>query len=330
MSDRILITGINGFVGTNLYHSVKFDFEIFGLDVYNKNLLPEKNFFSWDNLLHVPKIETIIHLAGKAHDTRNTSDCKEYYEINVGLTKTIFKYFLKSTATKFIFFSSVKAVLDSVEGTQLTEKTLPNPLSPYGKSKLEAEKFILQSWEEWKQEELAQGRDAFVKSVYILRPCMIHGPGNKGNLNTLYKFQQKSFPWPLGAFENKRSYCSIENILYVVRQIIVKNITSGTYQVADDESISTNYLISIISKSLSKNANIWNVSPTVIKVIAKAGDILGLPLNSERLKKLTESYVVSNKKLKNALGIEKMPMNAVEGMKMTLGYFINEIPLSGK
>ena len=81
----------------------------------------------------------------------------------------------------------------------LTEDTIPNPKTHYGISKLQAENYIL-------DQKLPEG-----KRVYILRPCMIHGPGNKGNLNLLYTLVKKGFPWPLGAFENQRSFLSIDN-----------------------------------------------------------------------------------------------------------------------
>jgi len=90
------------------------------------------------------KIDIIIHLASKAHDTRNTAAEQEYFDINLGLTQRIFEYFLQSGATKFIFFSSVKAVADTVPGEYLTEETEPSPGTPYGRSKLAAEKYLQQ------------------------------------------------------------------------------------------------------------------------------------------------------------------------------------------
>ena len=149
---------------------------------------------------------------------------------------------------------------------------------------------------------------------------MIHGPGNKGNLNLLFKLQKRGFPWPLGAFENKRSFCSIDNISFVIQQLIEKDIESGIYQIADDEALSTNELISLMALS-QKKAKIWNIPSKKIQAIARLGDHLHLPLNSERLKKLTESYVVSNQKIKNALEIEKMPVSAKEGFKKTFESF---------
>jgi len=325
MNKTLLVTGISGFVGTNLYNSFDLDYRIYGLDIVSNNKVPQDRFMYWDNLQEITDLDTVVHLAGKAHDTLNTSMPEEYFNINVGLTKSIFQYFLKSQCKKFIFFSSVKAVTDSVKGDKLTEETVPDPKTPYGKSKLYAEEYILNQFAQWRKEEKADGKDYEWKKVYILRPGMIHGPGNKGNLNMLFSFQRKKLPWPLGAFENKRSYCSVGNLLFILKELIDRDIDSGIYQVVDDEALSTNELIRLISDSLGKRAIIWNVSPKLINMIAKMGDRIGMPLNTERLKKLTESYIISNQKIKNALGIKQMPIRAIDGMRTTIEFFKNEI-----
>lgn len=309
---NILISGSSGFIGSNLKDYLKKVKPEYNLFCLGRGLIDSDSEISWGNISDgiLDKIEIIIHLAGKAHDTKNTSSEQEYFDVNVGLTKKIFQHFLKSSASKFIFFSSVKAVADSVRDEFLTEDMLANPQTPYGKSKLQAEQYILSI-------QLPPG-----KRVYILRPCMIHGPGNKGNLNLLYKLSEKGLPWPLGAFDNKRSFTSMQNLQFVIQEFIEKDIESGTYQIADDETISTNDLIYLMADSLNRKARIWNVSPNTIKLIAKMGDNLGLPLNSERLKKLTESYIVSNQKLKVALGIKKMPYTANDGLKKTFASFL--------
>ena len=84
------------------------------------------------------------------------------------------------------------------------------------------------------------------KQVYIMRPCMIHGPGNKGNLNLLYGVVKKGIPWPLGAFENRRSFTSVGNLCYVIDGLLTKSVPSGIYHMGDDEALSTNELIAVI------------------------------------------------------------------------------------
>ncbi|NCC74166.1 MAG: NAD-dependent epimerase/dehydratase family protein [Sphingobacteriia bacterium] len=306
---KLLLTGSSGFVASNLYDAFHKDFELYGMDIVKSGKFPEKAVFGWDQFHLLPEVDVIIHLAGKAHDTSDTTEEKEYFDVNLGLTKKIFDHFQKSSATRFIFFSSVKAVADSIDSEVLTEEVVPDPKTAYGKSKLAAEEYILSK--------TVPGN----KSVYILRPCMIHGPGNKGNLNLLYKFVQKGIPWPLGAFENQRSFASIGNVNNVMRRLIEEPILSGIYQIADDEPLSTNELVKLIAESLGKRPGIWNLPKGMITFLAKTGDVLRLPLNSERLKKLTESYVVSNEKIKSVLKIDKMPVSATNGMMETLRSF---------
>jgi nucleoside-diphosphate-sugar epimerase len=306
---KLLLTGSSGFVGSNLSDAFHQEFDLYGLDILKSGKIPDEKVFGWDELDRLLEVETIIHLAGKAHDTSDTAEEAEYFDVNLGLTQKIFDHFLRSEAKKFIFFSSVKAVADTVEGKALTEDAVPDPRTAYGKSKLAAEQYILSK---------TLPSD---KSVYILRPCMIHGPGNKGNLNLLYKVVQKGIPWPLGAFDNQRSFGSISNVGYVVRRLIEEPVPSGIYQIADDEPLSTNELVGLIAASLDRKPKIWKLPKGLITSLARVGDILRLPLNSERLKKLTESYVVSSQKIKSVLKIGKMPVSAKDGMMDTLKSF---------
>jgi nucleoside-diphosphate-sugar epimerase len=311
---KILITGINGFVGTNFTNSWSKNHTLFGLDIKQPEKEGVERTFGWDELGKVPPVDAIVHLAGKAHDTKNESEAQVYFDVNTGLTQKIFDYFLQSDARTFIFFSSVKAAADSVPGEVLTEDVVPAPVGPYGESKIRAEEYIIKAKN--------QDSRARTKNIYILRPCMIHGPGNKGNLNLLYNVVSKGIPWPLGAYENRRSFCSIGNISYVVEQLIVKeDIESGIYHVGDDEPLSTNELIRLISESVGKKAHIWKFPRGMMSAAASVGGSLHLPLNKERLRKLTENYVVSNEKIKRAFGIEKMPISAQEGMIRTLQSF---------
>lgn len=325
---NILITGIHGFVGSNLVEYLKKDNAIYGLDIVS----PEKDgvvkTYSWEELKrttdngeqiadNMPKFDAIIHLAGKAHDTKNKAQADVYFKVNTELTKQIYDYFLSSSANKFIFFSTAKAAADKVEGV-LTEDITPSPVGPYGKSKIKAEEYILSH----EPKAMSGERGAMIdKQFYILRPCMIHGPGNKGNLNLLYSVVSKGIPWPLGAFDNRRTFTSIENICYAVNGLMQKDVESGIYNMGDDEPLSTNELIETICSVLGKKARILHINKRFMTSVAKVCGIIHLPLNPERLRKLTENYVSSNAKIKNALGIDKMPVEAREGLRRTLESF---------
>ena len=316
---KILITGVHGFVGSNLVAYLAKNNELYGLDI----IAPEKDgvvrTYSWEDLDagRIPEVEAIIHLAGKAHDTKNQTVADVYFKVNRDLTIKIFNFFLAQKGIKkFIFFSTAKAAADRVEGV-LTEDVVPAPVGPYGESKIAAEKYILEKMEIAGQ----VGNDEANKRVYIFRPCMIHGPGNKGNLNLLYNVVRKGIPWPLGAFENRRTFTSVENICFAVDGVLTKDVPSGIYNMGDDEALSTNELIEEICKSLGKKAHIWRLPKGLMNGVAKVGGWLHLPLNPERLRKLTENYISSNEKIKKALGVDRMPVDARTGLQRTLESF---------
>lgn len=313
---KMLITGIHGFVGSNLVAYLAPKNGIYGLDI----IAPEKDgvvkTYSWEDLDAglVPEVDAIVHLAGKAHDTKNQSAADVYFKVNTGLTQKIFDYFLAHpTIKKFVLFSTAKAAADKVEGV-LTEDVVPSPVGPYGESKIAAEQYILNTMKKRPDEFKDRG-------VYIFRPCMIHGPGNKGNLNLLYNVVKKGIPWPLGAFENRRTFTSIENICFAVNGVLTQDVVSGIYNMGDDEALSTNELIEEICQSLGKKAHIWRLPKGLMNGIARVGGFLHLPLNQERLRKLTENYVSSNAKIKKALGVDCMPVTARDGLKKTLASF---------
>lgn len=315
----ILIIYDSGFIGSNLlnfFHEKGFTIDVIDLG----QVVPEfvRAAYHWKDIdaVYFSEYDAVIHLAGKAHDLGGGGRLDEYVSVNVGLTKVIFEKFLDSESANFIYFSSVKAVADTVPSDALTEDIVPAPVGPYGESKAMAERYIL---------DVLKGAEnhAHLKRVYILRPCMVHGPGNKGNLNLLYKVVKSGIPWPLGRFDNRRSFTSMKNLEFIIDGIVTGDVEPGVYNVGDDEPLSTNELIGLIGDSLGKRPVVWNMGMGFIKFVAKVGELLHLPLNSSRLKKLTQNYVVSNAKIKKALKVDHLPYSAIEGMKITLKSFIN-------
>lgn len=306
----VLITGATGFVGKNLMPFL----EQRNMNVTRVSRNPEHPAdISWEQLWEQPEwkqsFDVYIHLAGKAHDLKNASDASAYFEVNTTLTKKLFDHFLSSGAKDFIYFSSVKAAADSVAGI-LTEEQSPTPLTPYGKSKLQAEQYLL-------SQPLPAG-----KRVIIFRPSMIHGPGNKGNLNLLYNFVRKGIPYPLAAYTNKRSFLSVDNLCYAVYYVLREtNVGSGVYNLADDEALSTNELVILMARTLGVKTKLMAIPRSLLNAASRVGDVIRLPLNSERLKKLTESYVVSNVKIKNSLHIDRFPVSSYDGLVKTIQSF---------
>ena len=300
-----LITGAYGFVGTNLCRYLAGRGHVcWALDVpaARREGVPYQAFYNWEQLGELPKCDVVVHLAGKAHDLKKVASEQSYFDVNVGLTEKILAA-MKDKMGQFVYFSSSKADANG---------------NAYGRSKLEAEKVVREGFERFERFEGFEGGEKVGR--VILRPAMIHGPGNKGNLNLLWGMARKGLPWPLAAFENRRSFASIGNVCAAVEALAEKRV-SGCFFIADDEMLSTNRLVELMAEECGRNPKLWRLPKGLMRFAAKVGDVLHLPLNTERIEKLTEDSFVDNAELKKALGWEKMPIKAEDGMRMTLQAF---------
>lgn len=256
----------------------------------------------------------IINLVGKAHDHQGMASEHDYYYTNLELSKNIFQVFLQSSVNLLVHISSLAALEEFESTIPLQESDPCNPVSWYGKSKRSAEEWLL-------SQKLPPE-----KRLIILRPPMIHGSGDKGNLGLLYKIIRRGIPYPLASFDNKRSFISIDNFVFFIKQVVEKHecLPSGIYHISDDEYISTKQIIGVIKEITGKNVSDFALPKYIVKAVARLGDFLPIPLNSKRLKKMTGDLLVSNEKIKNYLEMERLPLTAIEGMKKTIGSFLNE------
>lgn len=247
------------------------------------------------------QIDCVIHLAGIAHDLSNQYVEADYYKVNFEGTAQVYDCFLASKASQFIYFSSIKAAVDHSD-YPANEQITPNPVTPYGKSKLKAEQYI-------QAQHLPSGR-----GYYIVRPCMIHGVNNKGNLNLLYRFLRTGIPYPLGAFENKRSFLNADNLAFIINELVHQNVPSGIYHLADDNTLSTNEVVRVIAEGLNRKAHILRIPAFAVRFLFIVIGKVSI------LSKLTENMEVSNQKIKEAIG-KPLPVSSEEGLLKTIQSF---------
>lgn len=306
---NIFITGVSGFVGSSLVHFFDGDNSVKVYAHSRNRVVTEQQYKNIEiqlvdtysaEVFDSLRIDCVIHLAGIAHDLSNRYVDADYFEVNNKGTRKIYDDFLKSNATKFIYLSSIKAVIDSYPDP-VDETIAPHPSTAYGKSKLLAEEYI-------QEQPLPSGKD-----FYILRPCMIHGPNNKGNLNLLYKFVKMGIPYPFGAFNNKRSFLSSDNFNFIMNKIVKDPIKSGIYHLADSEPLPTSEVITIIALALNIKPRIWNLSPSFMKFVF---NIYGKRI----LNKLTETMIVSNGKIIDAIHAS-LPCTSQQGLTKTIHAF---------
>lgn len=293
---QIKILGASGFIGKNLLVHIP---NTQGISLRNQHWHKNVGGDVW------------INLVGKTHDHKGTAKEQDFHYANVELIQQIFEEFLKSDAKLLIHISSIAAVEEFEYAKALTEDDKNNPFSIYGKTKWAAEKWLL-------EQKLPED-----KKLIILRPPMVHGEGDKGSLGLLYSLISKGIPYPLASFDNQRSFISIDNFCFFITKIIEQynKIESGIYHISDDEVVSTKQIIEVIEKVENKKTPKLSLPKFLVIAMAKIGDIIPIPLNTKRLKKMTGNLTVSNQKIKNALKIEKLPLTAKEGLEKTIRSF---------
>jgi nucleoside-diphosphate-sugar epimerase len=308
---KILITGIQGCLGSSFVTILREDHQIFGLDFDAEEMDGVEQMYTYNHLKDIPDVDVVMHLAGKSQDTLDTSKALEYFEYNAGLTRKVYGWFLESDAKAFIYFSSVKAAADdSYYGKPITEEVTPKPFGPFGESKLLAESYVLSQWPKG-------------KLVYVLRPVIIHGCGMIGNLNMemLYRWAKSGLPYVFGKFECRRSYTTMDNLAFVLKRLLDLDIPAGIYNVVDDDTLTTNETYELFCMALGKKVRKMYWDKWFLHLIAKMGTLFHWKFNEYQYLKLSSNFFVSNEKLKQALGISSMPVSTVDGLLKSVACF---------
>lgn len=228
---KVLVTGSNGYVGSNFIYKYKdkYNFQTFSLfkqDIKNINF---------------NDIDVVLHCAALVHQKKDLP-VEMYHEINSNYPLKLAKLAKQNGVKQFIFISSIAVYGD--DEVLLTENTTCNPITSYGQSKLEAEKQLLSLIE-------PSGNKMIDFNVSIIRPPMIYGKNAPGNIASLIQLIKKVPIIPLGGIENKRSFIYIENLCYSIDVLIDKE-KSGVFLVSDDKSLSTSHLIKLLAENLNK------------------------------------------------------------------------------
>ena len=281
MLKNVLVTGSNGYLGSSFINQYKnkYKFENFSLLTQK---LEDINFDS---------VDIVLHCAALVHQKIEHS-YEKYHEINVEYPLKLAKLAKENGVKQFVFISTIAVYGEDEE--KLDENTVCNPITPYGKSKLAAEKELLKL-----------NDDNFV--VSIIRPPMVYGKNAPGNIDSLIKLVKKLPIIPLGGIENKRSFISIQNLCHMIDEIITQQ-KSGIFLASDDESLSTTRLIELIAKNLDKKVYLVKILffETLLKIVKPSFH-----------KRLYGSLEVDNSITKEKLNL-KNPYNVEEGIKLMI------------
>lgn len=240
-------------------------------------------------------VDVIFHLAGKAHALAETQqDEDEYFRINTEGTRKLLEAAKAARVKRFVFFSSVKAMGEGGD-ICLDEQAACEPETLYGKSKLEAERLVLEG--------------GFVPEPVVLRLSMVYGPTRKGNLPRMIESIRKGrFP-PLPETGNKRSMVHVDDVVRAATLAADRGSAIGqTYIVTDGQACSTRQIYEWICEALGRTIPNWKIPMPVLKDLAKIGDGIGrlrghrFIFDSDALEKLTASACYSSLKIERELG----------------------------
>lgn len=241
------------------------------------------------------EVDTIFHLAGKAHALSEArQDEEEYLCINTQGTGALLEAAKGAGVRRFVFISSVKAMGEGGAACQ-DEGAICHPESPYGKSKLAAERLVLDG--------------GYVPEPVVLRLSMVYGSSPKGNLPRMVDAIAKGrFP-PLPELGNKRSMVHVEDVIQAALLAAEQPRAAGqTYIVTDGKTVSTRQLYEWICEALDRPVPGWTIPVGIMRTLAKVGDGIGqmrgrrFPFDSDALDKLTGSACYSSAKITRELG----------------------------
>jgi len=294
----VLVTGATGFIGGQLCAALRQNgCEVVAL-ARTARTGPWDAFAVWDAMdpVTVPEnIDVIFHLAGKAHALAETQQDKdEYFRINTEGTRKLLEAARAARVKRFVFFSSVKAMGEGGD-ICLDEQAACEPETLYGKSKLEAERLVLEG--------------GFVPEPVVLRLSMVYGPTRKGNLPRMIESVRKGrFP-PLPETGNKRSMVHVDDVVQTATLAAEKDAAIGqTYIVTDGQVCSTRQIYEWICHALEKQVPSWHVPIGMLKALARVGDGIGIfrgrrfMFDSDTLEKLLGSAYYSFGKIERELG----------------------------
>lgn len=243
--------------------------------------------------------DVVFHLAGKAHVlTEVRGDEEQYRAVNVEGTRHVLEGAVAGGARRFVLFSSVKAMGEG--GDRCLNETFEGPPeTPYGRSKLEAERLVL------------DGGQRAGLHVSCLRLPLVYGPGIKGYLYQMIAAIDRGFFPPLPEAGNRRSLVSVSNVAEASLLAAGAPVANGScYIVTDSRAYSTRELYDVICRGLGKSAHGWHVPLGALKAMGKAGDVIGLVrgkrflFDSDALEKLVGSAWYSSEKMSRELGYQ--------------------------
>ena len=289
---RVFITGANGFVGTPLCSMLRHrGHEVLagsrGLAKKGEPIAYRygdlAGHIDWTTLLR--DVDAVVHLAALTHDSAQRASSDEYKKINVEATETLAQQAQESGVKRFVFLSSIKACREEssiIDGEiELIDGSSANsPRGFYGASKLAAEESL----------QRISGLDSV-----ILRPCLIYGRGQKGNMDRLFKLVKAGIPFPFAKVENKRSLIGVTNVCSAICASLDLVKGEGRTIALSDCDLSTPDLIRAVAEAVGVRPSIWPMPLGFLKAASF------VPVVGPMVRRLSTSLVIDSRQARDFL-----------------------------
>lgn len=318
----ILITGATGFIAGHLMpRLLNSGWRISAAVRNNSHQLPANvsavtigNIDGTTNWHHaLSGIDVVVHLAARAHilQDRASNPEAEFFKVNTEGTANLVKQAILAGVKHFVFISSIGAVT-TLSDQPITENSLCQPDTPYGRSKLQAEQALIS---------LASQSSM---SWTILRPTLVYGAGNPGNMERLIKLVHRGLPLPLGLVRNRRSLIFVGNLVDAIATTLTHpKATNQIFLVSDGQDLSTPQLIQKLAYNLGQPYKVLPVPPSLLKLVGYLGDTVQklskrpIPLNTSTIDRLLGSLFVDISHIQTTLNWQP-PFTSDQGLEQTL------------
>ena len=319
----ILVTGATGFIGCHLLPvlhqqgwqttaAVRDDFrQPLSIPIKTIKVGEIDDMTDWQEALL--GIDTVIHLAGRAHILHETISNPEaaFIKVNTKGTINLVKQSLKAGVKHFIFVSSIHAM--AAESDDILNENSPcHPDSPYGRSKLQAEQALIN---------LAKDSNM---TWTIIRPTLVYGPGNPSNMDRLMKLIKRGLPLPFGAIKNRRSFVFVGNLVAaIITCLDHPNAANQIFLISDNQAVSTPQLIRLITQQIQQPCQLLPVPTTLLRFLGYLGDSLesitgkNLPFNTYSIDRLLGSLTVDSSHIQKTLDWQP-PFTLEQGLAQTI------------